>query len=437
MNLSILDAAADAPERLALIADGMQYTFGDLLPLVQAEMQTLQKEGVSPTRPYPVNARREVATLVRLYALFELGVPAALVHHRLTDAERQRLYLDAPAPAEGALVIIFTSGSSSKPKGVMLSREALCSSAQASATNLGWQENDRWLLNLPLGHIGGLSIVTRCLLARQCIVMAAEGRFSPQAVLDQLHRYRITIASLAPTMLAQILELQPPAAVPGDLRTLLLGGASASKALLSRAADLRWPVLTTYGLTEACSQVTTQSYGTVNRGQLGAGAALPGMQVRIVDGMVEIKGESLFSAYYPPQDAPWTADGWFCTGDFGRLSEDGILHLLSRRSDLIVTGGENVYPAEVEEALEAVPGVEAACVVGVPDPVWGQLVAAMVVRQDATTEAQINAHLREHLAPYKRPRVLLNVPALPLTGLGKVDRQEVIARTSAWLASRG
>ena len=88
MNLSILDAAADAPERLALIADGMQYTFGDLLPLVQAEMQTLQKEGVSPTRPYPVNARREVATLVRLYALFELGVPAALVHHRLTDAER-------------------------------------------------------------------------------------------------------------------------------------------------------------------------------------------------------------------------------------------------------------------------------------------------------------------------------------------------------------
>jgi O-succinylbenzoic acid--CoA ligase len=207
---------------------------------------------------------------------------------------------------------------------------------------------------------------------------------------------------------------------------VLLGGAAASPELLARADDRGVPVLTTYGLTEACSQVTTQPYGTRNRGELGAGAPLPGIELRIADGEIRLRGPTLMDGYLGAPD-PFTPDGFFPTGDLGELDARGHLHVRGRRSDRIVTGGENVDPIEVELALARCPGVHAACVVGLPDPEWGDRVAALVVAP-GTTEDALDTFARAHLAPHKRPRVYRLVDTIPLTPAGKPDRRAARAR---------
>jgi O-succinylbenzoic acid--CoA ligase len=196
---------------------------------------------------------------------------------------------------------------------------------------------------------------------------------------------------------------------------MLVGGAPAPSALLAEAADRGWPVLTTYGLSEACSQVATQRPGTVNRGEQGSGSPLPGVEVRIQDGVIQVRGRTVC--------APVDRDGWFTTGDLGRLDETGCLHVLGRRDDAIVTGGEKVLPHEVEEALRSCPGVADACVLGAPDPTWGQVVSALVVPRAAPPPAAALARELGRLAPYKRPRRLAYAAALPLGPNGKVDRR--------------
>ncbi len=180
----------------------------------------------------------------------------------------------------------------------MLSCRAICEAAMASAQNLGWQKDDRWLLNLSLAHIGGLSILVRCLLARRCVVLGPPGPFDPDAILYLVKKKQVTLLSVVPTILNRLLESAQSSPAPESIRAMLLGGASSSVELLQRAAEYNWPVLTTYGLTEACSQVATQPYGTVNRGELGAGYPLAGMQVRIKGEAIQLKSSYLFSGYH-------------------------------------------------------------------------------------------------------------------------------------------
>jgi O-succinylbenzoic acid--CoA ligase len=194
--------------------------------------------------------------------------------------------------------------------------------------------------------------------------------------------------------------------------------------LLERAADRGWPVLTTYGLTEACSQVATQRLGTINRGELGVGFPVEGMELRISAGSVQIRGPMLFSGYRGAGGPAVGPDGWFDTGDLGRLDADGALHLQGRRDDLIVTGGENVSPAEVEAALELHPDIAECCVFGVPDPIWGQLVAAaLVLRPNRSLDsAELDGWAGRQLASFKRPRRWCVLPSLPRHASGKLDR---------------
>jgi O-succinylbenzoic acid--CoA ligase len=221
--------------------------------------------------------------------------------------------------------------------------------------------------------------------------------------------------------------------------------------LLERAADHGWPVLTTYGLTEACSQVTTQPYGTTQRGELGAGPPLPGTEIRIDDDeAILVRGPTLLSRYLitdhggatRPVD-PLSAGGWLSTGDYGRLDERGNLHVLGRRGDRIISGGENVDPVEVEQALEGVASVRQACVFGIPDEEWGEVVCAAVVPGDRTPTGhesawegsllQQIAELRNVLAPFKVPRRVAILPVLPLNATGKVDRAETARQAASLL----
>lgn len=473
MTLSVFAAAADAPDTPAVIAEGRAVTYAQLARQTREGIRWLRARGLDEAPLVALVPTNDLASLEMVHALISLRVPMLMIHPRLTTAERDDLLalhhpaavIDArwrdtgrapsgmPGPdpdpdydyqydhedREHPLAILSTSGTTGRPRGVVLSRRAFVASAAASAANLGWQEGDRWLLRLPVAHVGGLSVATRCLLGRRTVVLSDARETRELAATIQ--RERITILSLVPTLLTRLLDLEPAWDPPPHLRAILLGGAAASPALLGRAADRGWPILTTYGLTEACSQVTTQPYGTVNRGELGSGRPLPGTEVRIgADDEIQVRGPTLLSGYVPsdglpdpaalsphaPEDSfladPFLDDGWFPTGDRGRLDADGNLHVFGRRADRIVTGGENVDPVEVEQVLERLAGVRQACVFGLADEEWGAVVCAAVVAGPGFDRAAATRALRKELAPFKRPRRLALMDTLATNRNGKVDR---------------
>lgn len=380
--------------------------------------------------------------------------PPVLLHPRSTESERSRLAerfgltpVDAAElrdrlPGEGAAragfeaepeldqtaVVLTTSGSTGAPKGVRLSFRALEVAAAASAANLGWRPDDRWLLSIPAAHVGGLSIVTRCLLAGRTVALpgALKAGFRPDAFRADVDATGATLVSLVPTMLNRLLT-SPGFAWPGSVRVALIGGAHAPPDLLARAWERGWPVFATYGLTEAAAQVATQRLGDPPAPSGAVGPPLPGFEVRIRAGHIQLRGKSLFSGYEPAEASTFDAEGWFDTRDCGRWDDLGRLKVFGRGPELIVSGGENVFPSEVEAELRRSPLVDAVAVVGVPDPDWGSRVAALVVLAPGADLASLDVWCARELAPYKRPRqwqVAGEVPALPS---GKPDRAAIRA----------
>ncbi len=311
----------------------------------------------------------------------------------------------------------------------MLTREALLASAAASAANLGWLPGDRWLLCMPIARIGGLSILTRCLAARSCVVLA-DG-FDAASFPQRVDADAITLASLVPTMLHRVLDAHPAWTPPSRLRAILVGGAAAAPALLQRAQRQRVPIVLTYGMTETCSQVVATPYAERYADAAGGvGRALPGAEIRIRHGQIEVRGPMLMAGYLG--EAPLALDAWFATGDLGAVDAQGRLSVDARRTDLVVTGGENVYPAEVERALEACPGIAAAGVFGIPDPVWGQVVvAALVAAGQPPDDRELATQVAARLAAHKRPRRVFYVSSLPHTAAGKPDRAALAALAGA------
>ncbi|MRG96052.1 class I adenylate-forming enzyme family protein [Polyangium spumosum] len=469
-GLSILDAVREpgVASRPALIEDGHVTSFGELAAHVERAASSLAAQGLGPGCRAALRATCDIGTVVTFLALIELGVALVPIHPRLTDAEVRTITEDArpdleilpftftgitskkgqffrPDPAPSTpLAILYTSGTTGRPKGAVLSRGAFAASATASEKNLGWLPDDRWLACMPLAHVGGLSIVTRCIHARRPIVL--EPRFDPDAVLRAIRRERVTLLSVVPTMLRALFDADRDG-ILATLRLVLVGGAGAPCALLEEAAARRVLALTTYGLTEACSQVTCQPPRPAGTTEPGSGKALTGVDVRtILDtgalaepgevGRIQVRGPTIMSGYLAGPGEPLrtslTEDGFFDTGDLGALDEQGRLFVHARRTDLVVTGGENVYPAEVEQTLEALPSVIRAVVFGVPDERWGQIVAAGLVLDppDPTRAVALVVEASVRLAPHKRPRLVASVDALPLTASGKLDRARAIRELS-------
>jgi o-succinylbenzoate---CoA ligase len=427
--LSITAAARDAADTVALHVGRERYTFAQLADFVRTRLAALGPE-LKPGRPVPLAGRNTLERIIALYTLLEARVPVLLLHPKLTDAERaveiaatERASHTLP---DDAAVILYTSGTTGQARGAVLTRSALIASAQASAANLGWESDDCWLLAMPVARVGGLSILTRCLAARRTVALAPA--FDAQQLPDWLLRYRVTLLSLVPTMLTQLLDTHPHWQPPDHLRAVLIGGAGVPPRLLERAAGRGMPIVITYGCTETCSQVVATPYALrFDTAASGAGRVLPGAELRIDEGRILVRGPMRMAGYLG--EPPLASGDWFDTGDLGELDADGFLHLRARRADLIVSGGENVYPAEVERVLEACPGVCAAAVFGVADETWGQVVAAVLVPgpQPPGDEVLID-HLAARLAPYKRPRLIGLVPSLPMTAAGKLDRAALAAR---------
>ncbi|MBW3632331.1 MAG: o-succinylbenzoate--CoA ligase [Chloroflexi bacterium] len=338
--------------------------------------------------------------------------------------------------------VIYTSGTSGRPKGARISYGNLWFSAIGSALHLGHRSDDVWLAAMPLFHVGGLSILFRAVIGALPVVL--QKRFDPESMISAIAE-GATLVSVVPFMLQRMLEVHGDARWPASLRRVLVGGSSTPPSLIEECLRLGIPVAPTYGLTEATSQATTLLPEEAVSKPFSSGLPLPLTEVRIIassgaaspgeSGSIEIRGPTLFAGYLGDEDrsAGITADGWFQTGDVGYMDDEGFLYVVDRRDDLIISGGENVYPAEIERVLRGHPSVVDAGVIGVKDGDWGSRpVAAVVWRGDPeTAAANLLRHCEERLAGYKIPDHILLLPELPRSTSGKLLRRELRAQIAS------
>ncbi len=328
-----------------------------------------------------------------LRRIWDSGDAAFPVDQRLPAMARAELctVMGVGEPVEpGDALVVATSGSTGAPKGVVLTHDAVAASAAATSARLRVTDDDHWLACLPLSHVGGLSVVTRALHTGTRLTVLAGFE------ADAVDASEATLVSLVATALRRI--------HPERFRAIVLGG--------SRPPADRPPnCVTTYGMTETGSGVVYD------------GVPLDGVEVTIADdGEILLRGPMLLRCYRDGS-TPLDADGWLATGDLGRRLDDGRLHVEGRRGDLIITGGENVWPEAVEAALADHPAVAEVMVRGVDDPEWGQAVEAVVVPAgEPPTLGALRDHVKEHHPAFMAPRRLVVTDALPRTPLGKPRR---------------
>lgn len=461
------------PRVIALVDDQGDHTYAELDKRVDRVAAALWSDGVKPGDRVAMLAWNGPEVVELVHAVARLGAILVPLNARLRvdelafqlrDAEVALLVCDTSLsetaaaaaraagvasphtfPLEGRegitfprvgahasddpLCIMYTSGTTGLPKGVVLTYGNMFASAAGSAFNLGVLPGDRWLAVLPLFHVGGLSIVMRSVLYGTAVVLHRQ--FDEHRVSASLRRDRVTHVSVVATMLQRLLDVDAEPCAP-QVRVVLVGGGPVPASLLERAAALGYPVVQTYGLTETASQVATLAPADAIARLGSAGKPLVTTRLRVdapagEPGEILVSGPVVTPGYFRRPEATAAAihDGWLHTGDIGRLDEDGYLYVLDRRDDLIVSGGENVYPAEVEALLLRHASVREAAVVGLPDLAWGEVVVAAIVADDGVVPEEIRVWMRERLAGFKVPSRIERVEALPMTASGKVQRRLV------------
>lgn len=369
----------------------------------------------------------------RAHGISENSLQVIALQDFIEIASQESSLFEDPVPsADDLAAILYTSGTTGRSKGVMLSRENLASNAEALVGLWRFAETDVLLHVLPVFHTHGLFVATNCALYSGASLLFQRS-FAPDAVLAALPE--VTVMMGVPTFYSRLLadqRLTPEACA--SLRLFISGSAP-----LSPAVHAEWQgrtgkaILERYGMTET-SMITSNPYDGERRAGT-VGMPLPGVQVRIsgpegtlpigAAGSIEVRGPNVFGGYWrmPEQTAKEFRDGWFVTGDLGAFDADGYLSILGRAKDLVITGGLNVYPAEVEAAIDDLPGVAASAVIGVPHPDFGEAVVACVT---GTAEPEaIRATLRDRLAGFKIPKRVLMLDALPRNAMGKVQKAEL------------
>jgi O-succinylbenzoic acid--CoA ligase len=428
--------AQSCPERCALIADGAEVTYAELEAEATWVARRLAAHGVrrGSTAALTMHPRREQVVLV--HALMKVGAALLPLSPRLTEAERAGIVeatdpmidLDDPGlltqtEADMPLIgehdidevcaYVLSSGSTGTPKPIGLTYGNFLWSAMGGAYNIGVDPADRWLCCVPLSHIAGLSIVMRSAIYGTTAVV--HDGFDVERVACSLAEEGITVVSLVTTMLSRLLDAGADLSGP---RAILVGGGPVPEAMLEEALDRGATVVQTYGLTETCSQVTTLAPEDARRKVGSAGRPLLTSHLRIRDGEILVQGPTVAPGRYDES-------GWLHTGDLGYIDDEGFLYVRDRIDDMIVTGGENVIPSEVEETLLRHPAVVEAAVVGREDPEWQQAVTAIVVLAPGAeaTSDELRRHCAETLAGYKVPKRVERAAALPRTPSGKLMRR--------------
>jgi O-succinylbenzoic acid--CoA ligase len=417
-------AAGAHPDRAALLTPDGSLSYAELEARALGAAGGLAARGVAAGERVALALAPGEDFVAALHGCLLLGATAVPIDLRLGAAEREArmdaISVTVDGPVDGppltsvarpgeddVATVMYTSGSTAAPKPVSLTFANWLWNALGSAVALGLDPEERWLCPMPLAHVGGLSILLRSTIYGTTVVLPE--RFAAEAVKRELADpdRRVTLVSLVPTMLSRLLEAgleRPP-----TLRWALLGGGPIPPSLLDRARAAGVPVATTYGMTEACSQIATRGWPLTGV-ELGVGP----------DGELLVRGPIVSPGALAP-------DGWLHTGDLGSLDERGRLTVLGRRSDTIVTGGENVAPAEVEAVLLEHPAIADVAVHARPDTDWGERVVATVVMRDGAEASaeELQHHCAERLASFKVPKSVEVADALPRTPSGKLLRNQL------------
>lgn len=431
--------AQSCPDRIALIADGESMTYAELEEEAVHAARRLAAWGVRRGATVAMNMGPGRNKIILIHALMKTGAVLLPISPRLSPEERARAIktcgvtvdLDEPekltrTEADMPLLgehdmsdphcLILTSGSTGMPHTVSLSYGNHLFSAMGSAFNIGVDPSDRWLCALPTSHISGLSIVMRSVIYGTAMVL--QDSFDPQGIRRAIENDGATVISLVSTMLLRLLEEGIDLSAP---RAILVGGGPVPQSALSEALDRGAKVIQTYGLTETCSQVTTLEVAEARRKVGSVGRPLLTSHLRIQAGEILVQGPTVSAGSLD-------VDGWLHTGDVGWIDEDGFLYVQGRTDEMIITGGENVMPGEVEDVLVQYPEIVEAAVIGRSDPEWQQAVTAVVVARDGVEISldDLRRHCEGKLAPYKIPKRVELVDELPKTPSGKLHRAALL-----------
>lgn len=364
----------------------------------------------------------------------------------------------APTPAPGSaavgrdtpLLLCWTSGSTGRPKGVLLSQDALAANADASVDMHALSSEDRVLTTLPLFHVGGLNILTTPALRAGCTV-TLHARFDPEATLEAIERERITLTVLVPAQLEALLAHPRWAGADlSSLRMISTGSTLVPRRLIDAVHARGVPLVQVWGATET-APIAACLHADEAWAKVGStGRAAAGCELRIVDtagrdvapgasGEVLVRGRNVMTGYWrnAAATARALAGGWFHSGDIGHFDAQGFLTIDGRLTDLIISGGENISPAEIESVLLDCPDIAEAAVIGRPDARWGETVVAVIAPRSGAmlTHPQVLAFIEGRLARFKHPKHVLVVDALPRTALGKVHKDAVRQLVAARIAT--
>jgi len=474
-----------APGAVAIRFEGAAISYAELARRVARAAAVLAGLGVKRDDAVAWLGLNHPAVLVLLFACARLGAMLVPLNWRLAPPEHARVLADCPPrvlfaePAfadharriEGAiaateisvlesaaggpvqesgdedspLLLCYTSGSTGAPKGVVLTQRAILWNAVNSTHMHDLTSADRVLTTLPMFHVGGMNIQTTPALHAGASV-TLHAKFDPAAALEAIERERITLAVLVPAQLSALMELPRwRSADLSSLRMITTGSTIVSEAFVRKASERGVPVIQVYGSTETCPVAAYVRAADALRKAGSAGAPALHCEVKVAgddgaelppgrDGEILVRGPNVATGYWnaPGETAQAFAKGWYRSGDLGHFDAEGHLYVVARKKDMIISGGENIYPAEVETVLLECPAIEEACVVGRPEARWGEAVVAAVVLKPGRhmTEAEALALFEGRIARYKHPREVRFLERLPRSALGKVQKDAVRAAIS-------
>nr|WP_026089399.1 MULTISPECIES: o-succinylbenzoate--CoA ligase [Bacillus] len=470
-----------SPNRIAIKMSGKELTFKELFDCSVEYASKLFEHGIQYGSRVGILQSNQLDMVITIHALMHLEAEIVLYNTRLTTKELEWQFKDSkldwlitgdnytqmikdvledkamliPMAAiesmdksdsfsiveefdlSKTVTIMYTSGTTGNPKGVIQTYGNHWWSAMGSMLNLGLHEKDIWLCVVPIFHISGLSILFRSVIYGITVILHEQ--FNEERVNRSIMEEEVTIISVVTATLNRMLVQLNNLTYPSSFRCMLLGGGPAPVSLLEECKEKNIPVFQTYGMTETSSQIVTLSpeYSLNKLGSAGKALFPAQIQIQIDDrkaapnevGEIMVKGPNITKGYLNREDATKSAivNGWLKTGDMGYLDEDGFLFVVDRRSDLIISGGENIYPAEIESVLMKHPAVFEAGVTGIGDAKWGQVPVGFIVLSNKNVQVEnLIEHCQSHLASYKVPKKMYIVDELPRNSSNKLLRRQLL-----------